>query len=100
MFARKVRGQLQRAAAERDYASMKQLAEEVKKGAETSGHSEDAVADTRYTPDLFVIAAEAAIEVRERPNSFCVAALARCRRCRGVRGAMPGGCCRRRPPHL
>jgi hypothetical protein len=70
MFARRIRGQLQQAAAERDYREMRKLAEDVKRGAETSGNVEDAVADTRFTPDLFVIAAEAAIEVASQ-NSFC-----------------------------
>jgi len=63
MFARRIRGQLQLMTAERDYNGLKSLSEEVISGAEVSGNTEDAVSDTRFTPDLFVIAAEAAIEV-------------------------------------
>ena len=63
MFARRIRRQLQGAAAERDYGMMKALAAEVMKGAETSSHVEDAVTDTKFTPDLYVIASEACIEV-------------------------------------
>ena len=63
MFARRIRQQLQEAAEQRDYPLFKQLAAEVIAGAETSGNTEDAVADTQFTNDMFVIAAEAAIEV-------------------------------------
>ena len=63
MFARQLRGQLQAAAEERDYEAFKQVIHVLKEGIVSSGYEEDAVADNAYTPDLLIMAAEAAMEV-------------------------------------
>jgi len=65
MFARRLRYRIQSAAEERDHAAFKGFVDELIAGTNRSDHAEDGIADPKYTADMIVTAAEAAIELSE-----------------------------------